>query len=76
MNKLKNFKTTLNILLIAMLFGGLAVMTGCDQNNTPGDELEEAGESLGDAAEEAGESAQDAVEEAGDEIEDAADNLD
>ena len=76
MKYLKNIKPFTNLVLLAFIVGSVALVTGCENNDTPGDELEEAGESLTDAAEEAGEGAKDAVEEAGDEIEDAADDMD
>ena len=49
-------------------------MVGCDDNDTPGEVLDEAIDETGDAVEEVGEDIEDAADDVGDEIDDAADD--
>ncbi|WP_420429019.1 hypothetical protein [Algiphilus sp.] len=55
-------------LALFMGVGSIALLSGCDSNDGPAEEM---GESIDEAAEEAG----DAMEEAGDEMEETADEM-
>ena len=49
-------------------------MVGCDDNDTPGEAIDEAIDETGDAIEEVGEDIEDTADDVGDEIDDAADD--
>lgn len=49
-------------------------MTGCDDNDTPGEAVDEAIDETGDAMDEVGDDIEDAADDAADEIDDATDD--